>query len=429
MGRGSLIVRSATALLASVVIAACTDAPTGAPTGTPGPVTTTGPSSAPTELPSLPPLETPEITPIPTQAAAAGDWNNVLGQKSVSSAQFLDVVWTGSRFIAAGGSLAGGGVLVSSTDGQRWRSIPAGGTSGSPDHLAAGPNGVVAVGTLDNRTAAWVSADGRNWTYRTRVFPKALGSDDEVRVTDVVAIPTGWLAVGRDDPFCPVGCPPEPLRALAWTSSDGETWTRIQQPSFPGGGINAVSAFDGGFIAVGDAAGHAAIWTSPDGLSWSRIGDDPMFGPVDGAAEGATATAVGVASAFGVITVVGMAQSATPEGGSIVMAWKSMDGESWIEAPVEGAVEGQVFNVAATNSGFLATGPSGATSCLGGVWSSTDGTSWTCEASDPGFAGFGAYAAAGSPSVDVVVGLTDAGCGEDGCPNGSPGAIWWRPLG
>jgi hypothetical protein len=427
MGRRQDLVRAGAALVATLVIAACTDAPTVGPTASAGPGVSPGASTTPTELASLPPLETPAPTPIPTQAAAAGDWNAVLGQKSVTNAQFLDVIWTGSRFIAAGVNLNGGGVLVSSTDGQRWRSIPAGGETGSPEHLAAGPSGVVAVGTIDARSAAWVSADGRNWTYRTRVFPTALGSGDEVRVTDVVATATGWLAVGRDDPFCPTGCPAEPLRALMWTSTDGETWTRLQQPSFPGGGINSVTAFDGGYVAVGDSSGHAAIWTSPDGLGWTRIGDDPMFGAPADASPDTTVTAVGVAAAFGSIVVVGMANGATAGGGPIVMAWRSTDGHSWSPAPVEAADEGQVFSVAATNSGFLATGPSGETSCLGGIWSSIDGASWACEASDPGFAGFGPYAAAGSPGVDVVVGLTDAGWDpESGI--GAPGAIWWRPL-
>ena len=422
MGRGTLAVRSWAALLAALLIAACTDAPTTAPSSTQTAVGTAGATPASTDLASLPPLETLPPTPNPTQPAVAGDWNAVLDQKSVANAQFLDVVWTGSRFVAAGLGLTGGGVLVSSTDGERWRSIPAGGTSGSPEHLAAGPNGVVAVGTIDGRTAAWVSADGRNWTYRTRIFPKAFGDDDEIRVTDVVAIETGWLAVGRDDPFCPTGCFPAPRRALAWTSTDGETWTRLQQPSFPGGGMNAVTAVDGGYVAAGDAGGRAAFWWSPDGTTWSRVADDPAFGPVAG---GEAVTVVGVAAQGGVIVAVGMESPGASSGR--VRAWQSIDGQSWLESSVDVADEGQVFAVAATSTGFLATGPSGETSCLGGIWSSADGASWACEASDPGFAGFGPYAAAGAPSVDVVVGLTNAGWDPEG-GLGLPGAIWWRPV-
>src|SRR4029079_9573114 len=149
MGRGRDLFRRSAALGAALLIAACTDAPTASPTGTVGPGATNGASTVPTELPSLPPVETLAPSPIPTQASVAGAWNAVLGQKAVTNAQLLDVVWTGTRFIAAGLNLNGGGALVSSTDGQRWRSIAAGGTTGAPEHLAAGPGGVVAVGTID----------------------------------------------------------------------------------------------------------------------------------------------------------------------------------------------------------------------------------------------------------------------------------------
>ena len=427
MGRGRAV-RGGAALLALMVVAACTDAPTASPTSTPGAAATAAASETPIESPSQAPLVTAAPTPLATPAAVAGDWRAVLDQKAASSAQFQDVVWTGKRFVAAGIALAGGGVFVSSTDGQQWRSAPSGGASGYPDRLAVGPNGIVAVGTLDGKTAAWHSTDGRNWTYRLKIFPKALRDDDIVRVTDVVATPTGWLAVGRDDPFCQVACGQEPRRGLVWTSTDAQSWTRLgAQASLSKAAINSVAAIDGGFVAVGAAAGHAAIWTSTDGLAWARVADDPIFGPPSGAGAGATVVAVGIAAGYGSIVAVGMGIGVGAGGAPVVMAWRSTDGQTWTRATVEDAEEGQVFGVAATSTGFLATGPSGATSCLGGIWSSTDGAAWTCAASDGGFAGFGAYAAAGSPAVDVAVGLTDVGW-DPGGTLGMPGAIWWRPV-
>jgi hypothetical protein len=71
------------------------------------------------------------------------------------------------------------------------------------------------------------------------------------------------------------------------------------------------------------------------------------------------------------------------------------------------------------------TGPSGDPSCLGGIWSSSDGQAWRCDASDPSFTGFGPYAAAGSPDVEIAVGLTSAGPES---PDGLPGAVWSRPA-
>jgi hypothetical protein len=277
----------------------------------------------------------------------------------------------------------------------------------------------------------WHSADGVHWTYRSAIFPTSLGHDDTVQVTDIVATTTGWVAVGRDDPFCQLNCGLNPVRALVWTSTDAEHWTRIGgQPSFPGAAINAVTATDaGGLVAAGTAGGHAAIWTSADGLSWTRVADNPMFGPQPGAGSQASVAAMGAAAGRGSVVVVAMAFDSGPGGAPVVMAWRSSDGLTWTPATVEGGVEGQVFSVAATPSGFLATGPSGDTSCLGGIWSATDGSAWACAASEAGFTGFGPYAAAGSPTIDVAVGLTNVGCeDESACSNGLPGAIWWRPI-
>lgn len=416
--------RLAALVSAMVLLVGCSTAPV----ATPSPLVTVASMGTAAPLGTAGPTTTPAETPTATQAHSAEGWTSAASEAAISGAQFQDVVWTGQRFVAAGGGLTGGGVFVSSADGQRWLSVPSGGTSGYPMRVAAGASGVVAVGTIDDRPASWFSPDGRRWTYRVAVFPTALEDDDEVRVTDVVATTAGWLAVGRDDPVCDVNCGRNPLRALAWTSSDAETWTRVpDQASLSKAAINAAAAFDGGFVAVGEAAGHAAFWTSADGLTWTRVPDDPIFGPSPGATADSTVSAVGVAAARGTIVAVGVASWATSAGAPIVEAWRSTDGRTWTRATVNNAEEGQVFAVAATAGRFLATGPSGDTSCLGGIWSSTDGATWACAATDAAFAGFGPYAAAGSPALEVAVGLTAVGWDPNG-PLGLPGAIWWRPV-
>jgi len=187
--------------------------------------------------------------------------------------------------------------------------------------------------------------------------------------------------------------------------------------------MNAIAATADGFVAGGDAGGRAAFWWTPDGLSWTRVADDPSFGA---SSSGANVQVVGIAAREGSMVAVGM-QQAGGDSPPTVLAWRSSDGRAWTPASVERATDGQVFSVAATPTGFLATGPSADTSCLGGIWSSTDGSAWACEAADPAFEGFGPYAAAGSPSVEIAVGLTSFGCGED-CPGGFPGAVWWRSI-
>jgi hypothetical protein len=425
--RGAMHVHRMRALGSSVGLAllliGCSSSPSAPPASsagqTIGPGPTTEPSGAATDSPET-------ATTTPTLPVSTGPWRPAAEQDSVAGSQLLDVVWTGPQFVAAGFGLGGGGTFLRSSDGQTWKSGTSGGTSGGPEHIAAGSNGIVAVGTLDEKTASWFSADGVHWDYHLKVFPKALGSDDMVQVTDVASNGTGWLAVGRDDAACFVSCAPAPLRALVWTSTDGLDWTRLTgQAALRGGGINAIAAFDRGFVAAGDAAGRAAFWWSPDGVTWTRVADDPSFAP---SSADDIVRVVGIAARDGAIVAVGMQQGKGGDSAPTVVAWRSSDGQTWSAANVENATGGQVFSVAATPTGFLATGPSGDTSCLGGIWSSTDGSAWTCEATDPAFEGFGPYAAAGAPSVEIAVGLTSFGCGEDDCPNGFPGAIWWRPI-
>jgi hypothetical protein len=132
----------------------------------------------------------------------------------------------------------------------------------------------------------------------------------------------------------------------------------------------------------------------------------------------------GVAADHGVIVGVGMDG---PQGGgdNSVRAWWSLDGRTWSEATGERFAGGQVFSVTSTPDGFLATGPSGPDSCLGGIWQSADGRAWTCVASDAAFTGFGPYAAAASPNVAIAVGLDASGPETD---RGFPGAVWVKRL-
>ena len=386
--------------------AAVTAAPT--PSPTPQPTATLTAAATPTPL----------VTPRPVGAA----WTEVPAQSSVRAVQMLDVAWTGKRFVAVGG-----GAFLDSTDGVIWHRHKADIGVGFT-RLASGPAGVVAVDGL----SSWTSSDGLAWAEHSKVFRIPDVGSDSVTVTDVVATSGGWLAVGRQDPECQTNCGSEPTKAWVWTSDDGVSWTRVaDQEAFKGGGMVSVARGSSGFVAVGAAAGHAAIWTSPDGLTWSRVPDDPMFhGP--SSLGGLPVAVTGVAIRDGVTVVVGVAtaQDTCPSGDAAtscpgVRAWWTADGHIWSKASVEKAKDGQVFGVATTIDGFLATGPSGGTSCLGGIWRSADGRAWRCDASAAAFQGFGPYAAAASDTVEVTVGLTHAGWDENSGA-GMPGAVWYR---
>lgn len=403
--------RLAIALASLALLGGCAPGTTPAPSATsaaalPGPAASPMPSSPASSSPS--PIE---------------GWIAAPEQPAVSGVQYQDVVWTGGRFVATGAALDGGSVFLDSPDGRTWHRQGALALESSPSRLAVGPLGVVAVGDVAGRPASWVSSDGLSWTVAPDAFPASPAGKDTVGVTDVVATDAGWLAVGRIDPACNVNCGNEPVRALVWTSSDGLRWTPIGgQASFDGGGMAAVTRGGPGYVAAGSAGGHAAIWTSTDGDAWSRVPDGPMFGPDTDPSF--PVAVVGVAAREDVVVAVGMDMS---DGGGSVLAWWSADGQSWSEATVERSLHGQVFDVTATPEGFLATGPSGETSCLGGIWASSAGRAWQYVASDPLLAGFGPYASAASSSVEVAVGLTSVGYDENS-PLGVPGAVWWRSL-
>jgi hypothetical protein len=415
-------------LIAMLLLAACgrslTDSPgpsarrDAIPTATPIAIATPNPTLIATATPT----PTPPATPAPIWAA----WRQAPSQRSVSDVHFQDVVWTGTRFVAAANALDGGSVFLDSNDGVIWHRQAKNGSAVASIRLAAGPHGVVAVGSM----TSWVSTDGLTWTTRRNAFPKPALAGDDIAVTDVVARGDGWLAVGRRDKACQIDCGLTPIRAYVWTSADGSHWTRVaDQTSLKGGGMVGVNHGNPGLIAVGVAAGHAAIWTSPDGLAWSRVPDASMFRAPKAAGDLPFA-ATDVASRDGVTVVVGNAlgQDTCLPGTAVpscpgARAWLSANGTAWSKAAVAKAKDGQMFSVTLTPQGFLAVGPSGG--CLGGMWSSTDGRSWRCDASDSRFKGFGPYAAAASDAVVVAVGLTDQGTNDSGAYRG---AAWSRTL-
>ena len=352
-------------LIVMLLVAACgssvSDSPGPSAQGdaipTPTPVAMV--TSTPTVIPSATPTATPIPTPLATPVQIWTAWREVPAQRSVSDVQFQDVVWTGTRFVAAGNGLDDAGVFLDSNDGVTWHRQAKNGAGVASIRLAAGPHGVVAVGSM----TSWVSTDGVTWTAHRNAFPKpALGGDD-IAVTDVVARGDGWLAVGRRDPVCQIDCGLTPTRAYVWTSGDGSHWTRVaDQTSLKGGGMDAVGHRNTGFVAAGVAAGHAAIWTSPDGLAWSRVPDASMFRAPKTAGYLPFA-ATDIASRDGVTVVVGQAQGqdTCPPGTPApscpgARAWVSANGTTWSKAAVAKATDGQLFNVTATPRGFSRSG-------------------------------------------------------------------------
>jgi hypothetical protein len=404
-----------------LVLAACSATPPRGSAGTPAaPPATVAATSAPLASPN------PSIT---ATATIADGWRPVPEQASVQGVQFQSVVWTGTRFVATGLVLGGDGAFLDSPDGLIWHLQASTQAKMYPAQLASGPRGVVAVGTIDNRPASWFSPDGLRWTVHADAFSVPAIGTDTVQVTAAVATNGGWLAGGREDPFCNMNCGLAPVRALAWTSSDGLHWSRIRdQASLGGAAMTGVARGGPGFVAVGLAGTHAAAWTSADGATWSRVPDAPLFHELPSADPSLWTTMSGVAAGPGGLVAVGYEGNGGAHGPA-ARAWWSTDGLTWSPADGEGFASGgevdvRLGSVTPTSAGFLAVGISTG-GCRPGIWASSDGRAWRCVASDPAFTGFGPYAAAASSSVEVAVGLTSV---LDPSPNGLPGAVWRRTL-
>lgn len=328
-------------------------------------------------------------------------------QDVVRAVQFQDVEWTGERFIAVAMGDQGG--FFESTDGITWHEQEAD-PSWSPSDLHVADDGtLLATGRVGERTASWRSRDGLAWAL-------ALGKA-AIPGADVAATRGGWVAVGtrENDGPCASYCPP--LRGLAWTSPDGTTWTKApRQASLEGVSLGAVIRYGNRWIAGGAAGDHAALWSSRDGRTWTRIRSAALA--VSG--SGLSGTVYDLAVMDSTLVAVGI------DGGQDAVrarAWWSSDGKKWHAASLDRAKNSQIFDVAATGSELLATGPSGG--CPGGIWSSADGKEWTCVARGKRIGLFGPYAAAASATIEVAVGLTDEGWDEES-EDGLPGAIWWR---
>jgi hypothetical protein len=217
--------------------------------------------------------------------------------------------------------------------------------------VVTGPHGFVAGGSVgpelfDRHARFWTSVDGGTWQ------PIA---DDPVAFAnaEVRAITTfgdGFVAVGV------VGTVQERSGAVAWTSADGSTWTRVDDPSFLGGIAVAVTpAPFGGLVAVGsDLDRHeAAAWNSPDGRHWTRAPDEASREHSGGYAWMTDVIGIGD-------SVIGIGDYQGLQRGTAI-SWVSRDGVHWDQArsaPVQ--EQGEFYAITPGGPGVIVVGSYGA---------------------------------------------------------------------
>jgi hypothetical protein len=285
----------------------------------------------------------------------------------------------------------------SSTNGTSWTPVSAAGSVDSSfvprGAVADGSGGLLVVGeTLGGETptpAIWHSSNGGAFTRAT------LEALTPAEIVGVAAGAGRFVAVGdHSAPAMGTATTGAIVYSLdAWSSVDGDFWSHVTLPDSDNYQAIAVTAWSGGFAAVGvseTGKSGAGFWTSSDGSSWQRspaaLGD---FGVKSLLSFGDRLVALGAIR--------------DEAEGMIPASWASSDGRTWVESRAPVREPAMMFDRAtvvgsdivavgmshigsvqelAAGSGEGAT-PSPAPSPVASTWISTDGSSWRLVPADP----------------------------------------------
>lgn len=167
-----------------------------------------------------------------------------------------DLLWDGSRWLAAGYQSGGSGKLATSTDGASWSSVS--GSFGSAGLQSIAWNGSQYLLTSwSSGTPVFTSPTGTSWSSQSA--PLELGQS-------AVWIPGLWVAGGYDSS----------LNKCIVTSPDGVVWTAQTTPFDGVGAVVYDLTWTGSLlVAVGTGGGGTkAIMSSPDGVAWTYHASD-----------------------------------------------------------------------------------------------------------------------------------------------------------
>jgi hypothetical protein len=216
----------------------------------------------------------------------ARDWERVGADSFRSSGDgeaFMFDVTSGPSGLVAVGGADGLPALWTSPDGSTWSRVhpDSGGMPGAIGVVAPTADGFVALGETYSEAGrqfvVWLSGDGSMWEPITEPgFDEGLGGKP-FSVTDVAAGRDGLVAVGSIQDLTDDGEWIE-MRAIAWTSADGRSWSLLPADAVEGpedyqfGSGNpyvpGVWFVGDGYVAAGEGFAGGAAWTSPDGTVW-----------------------------------------------------------------------------------------------------------------------------------------------------------------
>jgi hypothetical protein len=138
--------------------------------------------------------------------------------------------------------------------------------------IQAGPRGWLITGNRLSGGAVWVSGDGAGFRIVEHDPALASNRDDSTSALDLVADANGWTVVGRVQ-----ASSRSAPSAVAWTSPDGEHWTRQSVPAGTTGFSDLERVVPDGdrLLAVGLRDRRFGTWSRTGG-EWTAGG---VFGP------------------------------------------------------------------------------------------------------------------------------------------------------
>jgi hypothetical protein len=373
-------------------------------------------ASATASTPTIEPTSTPEPTPEPVAVWTGLTWSDPVTPSFV--VHVYDLLPWGDAYVAVGAvevdATRSEAAFMTSPDGLNWVVTEQhdAGIDRYPRHLVAlgdellafsnratteglnlgAPPGSAYYGALiwssTDGGSTWSRIDSPSWEQAwtdARVGLMPDGWDNtQYEITsglvDVASDADGLVAIGNsygDNELIPV----------VLSSADGRTWSPANLPAdSPSALLEAVVAFDGGFVIVGavDAGPRvdtamAAAWVSEDARSWTGTTVDVV--PVDVAPGLGSEFRSVFAGADGLVAWAGVREITVGNPPFTWGSWASPDGLTW------SAADAPTDPMAADGVRMVALGPSTGCGCappdpnpwpgFSEAWASTNGASWT----------------------------------------------------
>ena len=211
----------------------------------------------------------------------------------------------------------------------------------------------------------WTSSDGSTWSVATWTA----NPEENIWFSAVTATHSGFVVVGTDS---------QAPNGVAYLSTDGTNWERVDSDAFIGRYLDRVSTSGSNYVVFTEAAGgqEASVITSADGGHSWQVADTPSASHVASGLLDVTQDGTSIWALAGEMTGTSRAS---------LELWRSNDGTTW-------ELVGDIRGTDDAERAWLAQGPGGFSVIASryhhntSIWSafqSADGVSWQPAAQNP----------------------------------------------